>query len=332
MVKIHYLKVHGSKNDFILIDENDLSREFSYEEKQKLSQTLCDRELGIGADGLLIVNAEVNNASMRIFNADGSEASMCGNGLRCAGRYILEKQGMDYTVVNTLKANLHVSRFSENELKVPFIQVEISPVSFDPNSLPMNTAYPQVMNEKLPFLSEDLKFTAVAVPNPHLVAIVDKENMLNGEQRRIAEMLNSQNPYFPDGVNVSFVYPVGDGEIFVNTYERGVGFTNACGTAMSASSLVTVLNQLHDYGKPLTVFNNGGYVQTIVHNNNGKQWIDLIGNGTYSFEGEVSVNLDNLTVEDNIVIETFNEEESNYSLIEEQARDLIEKLFNREKV
>jgi len=326
MIHIPFLKVHGSKNDFILIDEELLSVSLTDEQKRDLAIILCDREKSIGADGILFISFQSHvDGRMQIMNADGSEASMCGNGLRCAGRYIMEKTGKDEIVVETKKADLYVRKHHSD--RGLFYKVEISPVLFQPSSLPMNTELDQVINVKLEGISDQLLFTALAVPNPHLVSIVDKKTIKSSTQKEIAEYLNGDNPYFPDGVNVSFVYPIKKGEIYVNTFERGVGFTNACGTAMSASSLVAILNGLYEYEKPLKVYNNGGYVQTIVHNQNEKVWIDLIGNATFSFKGNVNVDLATDVMESAQIVYVYQHEEEQYELIEKEAKEKLKNIF-----
>ncbi|MCB5935576.1 diaminopimelate epimerase [Caldibacillus thermoamylovorans] len=327
-----FKKVHGSKNDFILIDEKNMQRELSHEEKVKLALLLCDRKTGIGADGILFVTVGGRtDGTMSIYNSDGTVASMCGNGLRVAGRYILEQTGKEEVIVETLKADLYVKKYVE-QADFPFYQVEISPILFDPASLPMNTEKAMIINEKLPYLSENLTFTALAVPNPHLISIVPKEILLGGEQERIASFVNKENQYFPDGVNVSFIYPIQKGEIFVHTFERGVGFTNACGTAMSASSLVAILNGLHDYETPLIVYNNGGFVKTIVHKQDDKQWIDLIGNGTYEFDGKVTVDLSRDLMIDFTKLQVYEDEVEQYRKIEEKAKQKRMGIFGRESI
>src|SRR5690606_40694844 len=124
--------------------------------------------------------------------------------------------------------------------QLPTYSVEISPISFELSSLPMKVDNKQQLrHEIIPAFSEDIPFTAISVPNPHLIGIVDKNYIENtAHQQQLAAYLNSKNDYCPDGVNVSYVQALSPDEIFVRTYERGVGFTNACGTAMTASALI----------------------------------------------------------------------------------------------
>jgi diaminopimelate epimerase len=260
---------------------------------------------------------------MRVFNADGSEASMCGNGLRCVARYVCELLKLEVALIETMKANLRVNREEPIFPGIPTFKVEISPVSFQLSDLPLNLPQQQLMNEQIPVLSNELSFTALAVPNPHLVAIVGNAQLESTIQEEISQSVNQPNDLFPDGVNVSFVKPLEKGHIFVRTFERGVGFTNACGTAMSASALVTCLIGLNELEKSIEVYNPGGKVRCVVHQKADKYTIDLIGNGTYLFRTKVSVpvkNLNEFTVDE---IQYFPEEYEHYAKLELFAKDFV---------
>lgn len=285
-MNISMQKVHGSENDFFLIDETQLERPFTSKEIDDLRIHLCNRENGLleGADGLLLVEDVVKGdslAKMRVINSDGSEASMCGNGLRTVARYLSEKYAKDFFSVETMFADLKVCRSAEFANNVASYQVEISPVRFEAEAIPMNTSNKTIINETIPELSETLKFSAVAVPNPHLITFVDHETLMSNEFERIATYVNGVNPIFPDGINVSFVEILGENQLFVRTFERGVGFTSACGTAMCASSLMYVLLNDGNFGETITVKNAGGMVKTVVHEEDADgYWMELIGNAT----------------------------------------------------
>ncbi|HSP22421.1 MAG TPA: diaminopimelate epimerase [Planococcus sp. (in: firmicutes)] len=272
-MELKLMKVHGSMNTFYLYEGLNRS------DYGRLAEELC--RLDPEADGLLAVLPSTSaNAQMRVFNKDGSEASMCGNGLRCVARYVCERDGLEKAVIETMKADLKVQK-QATDGGIAMYAVEISPVSFKLADLPM--AYEN--NEEwilkpLPFISETILFTAVAVPNPHLIAIVPAELQKGGShQRKWAEFLNGPNEYFSDGVNVSYVTKVDNG-IFVKTFERGVGFTNACGTAMTASALVGCLAGLVPYGD-VSVFNPGGMVKCSVKESQDGYSLRLAGNATY---------------------------------------------------
>ncbi|AZU63008.1 diaminopimelate epimerase [Neobacillus mesonae] len=291
-MEIKMIKGHGSGNDFLLIDEITHGYTFTELERAELAKLLCDRESKLGADGILfVIKSERADGRMRVFNADGSEASMCGNGLRIVARYLCELLGKNEAFVETMKADLKVSKQPELFSQVHTYQVEISPVLFDLKALPLKLNKPTLYNEKIYELSDDLRFTALAVPNPHLITMVDVETLQSDIQQKLSEKVNGPNELFPDGVNVSFVNQLGKGSIYVKTFERGVGFTNACGTAMSASSLVTCMQGLNEFESVIDVYNNGGKVQCVVHQLDKEFQIDLIGNATYLFNADVSIDL-----------------------------------------
>lgn len=324
-MKLNLIKCHGSGNDFLLIDEITETYQFSEKDRQNLAIALCDRKKGLGADGILFVlDSDRCDAKMRVFNADGSEASMCGNGLRCVGRYVKEVKKSEEITIETMKADLKVSKEPSIFEEIPTYKVEISPVLFGLKHLPMNMEKESLISEKIPEISDTLNFTAVAVPNPHLISIVENEHILSNEQKCISETVNGPNNLFPDGVNVSFVQDLGKAGIYVRTFERGVGFTNACGTAMSASTLVTCLTGLNAYEKEIDVYNNGGKVRVIVHKNEELYSMDLIGNATYV--SRIGIEVDAKEPESFITVDEFKfDEEAGYSELQEHAKDIVER-------
>lgn len=281
-------KVHGSQNQFFLLDQTQLQQPLSEKELVNLAQQLTNPQIGPlgGADGLLVVSASQHPqvlGRMQVLNADGSWASMCGNGLRTVGRYLADKYQQKTFKVETAQADLQVSCQPDWAPNVKAISVEISPVSFAAQDLPFeNLGTEKLFNQTVPVLDSDLKFTAVAVPNPHLISIVPPAILKSKLLEQLGIKLNQPNPYFPDGVNVSFAQVINSSHLFVKTFERGVGFTNACGTGMSAASLVFDLTQPSEQvlEKLITVSNPGGFVQTRVHKVAQSYWIELIGNAT----------------------------------------------------
>jgi diaminopimelate epimerase len=323
-LKIDLIKCHGSGNDFFIIDEISNTYDFIEEQRAELAKALCDRSTDLGADGILyVLKSEKADARMRVFNPDGSEASMCGNGLRCVARYVCELFGLKEAIIETMKADLQVKKQEDIFEEIPTYLVEISPVSFNLEDLPLNLEKETLINEKISKISEELTFTALAVPNPHFVSIVDKEHISSDLQKDISEYLNGPNEFFPDGVNVSFVKPLKKGHIYVRTFERGVGFTNACGTAMSASTLVTCMNGLNEIEEPVEVYNNGGKVRCVVHEKNGRQYIDLIGNASYVYRSKVDVNMENpaeFTLSPKV---EFADEIKQYAKLQEYAQQFL---------
>ncbi|HAA2839360.1 TPA_asm: diaminopimelate epimerase, partial [Listeria monocytogenes] len=159
-----------------------------------------------------------------------------------------------------------------------------------------------------------------SVPNPHLITFVDQAVLDSDKQEKLASYLNSENPYFPDGVNVSFVKRLSDDAIYVRTFERGVGFTNACGTAMSACSLIKKMLDNDTFETPLNVYNDGGRVQvTAKKDAAGEISLQLIGNATFVSKGSVRY-------ENDIVTELTNEataEQAQYQALVKEVKEFL---------
>ena len=325
---IDLLKTHGSGNDFFIIDELTTDLTFTEDERRDLAIALCNRNSGLGADGILFVlksNHEDADARMRVINADGSEASMCGNGLRCVARYAIDTLGKENMVVETMKVDLQVEKTEDIYNEIPTFKVEISPVSFKVKDLPLVIDQEELHNERLPELDDTLLFSALAVPNPHLITMTETEVIQSNLQEELATKVNGPNELFPDGVNVSFVKQLEPGSIYVRTFERGVGFTNACGTAMSASSLVTYLNGLNDLETEISVYNNGGKVKCVVHHNQetNQYSIDLIGNATNEYKAQIEVDLQQPEQFRLVSKEIYDQEIEQYSKLQAEVQSYL---------
>ena len=285
---IQLQKVHGSQNKFFLLDQTQFQTPLTRGELVNLTQQITKPENGLlnGADGLLVVSNSDHAQTlgkMEVINADGSFASMCGNGLRTVGRYLAQKYHKETFKVETMQSDLRVNCQPDWAPKVKAISVEISPVSFQASDLPFtNLGATKLINQHVTEFAPNLKFSAVAVPNPHLISLVPNNILQSNLLEKLGTRLNQKNPYFPDGVNVSFAQVLSAHHLFVRTFERGVGFTNACGTAMSAASLIYAVTYQSKnlFDKLLTVSNPGGFVQTKVHRRGHGYWIELIGNAT----------------------------------------------------
>ncbi|PDL89711.1 diaminopimelate epimerase [Listeria monocytogenes] len=325
MATIHFTKVHGSQNDFFLVDEEENQiMDWSDAKRADFAIKLCDRKHSLGgADGILYVtkSSEVGPiGQMRVVNSDVSIASMCGNGLRTVARYLLEKHALIDAKVETMKAILDVKKATSLGFDIPTYQVEISPVKFAAETLPMHVGVEKLFNQVIPELDAELAFSAVSVPNPHLITFVDQAVLDSDKQEKLASYLNSENPYFPDGVNVSFVKRLSDDAIYVRTFERGVGFTNACGTAMSACSLIKKMLDNDTFETPLNVYNDGGRVQvTAKKDAAGEISLQLIGNATFVSKGSVRY-------ENDIVTELTNEataEQAQYQALVKEVKEFL---------
>jgi len=187
-------KMHGSKNTFYVMDIESLETIPFVE----LTKWLCQQDNNSGADGLLIIlPSEKANAKMRVINADGSEASMCGNGLRCVARYVCERDNLDEAYIETAKVTLHVSKEKDMLPNISTYSVEIGPVSFDLSTIPMSYHnQTEIKNEKIQEFSDSILFTALSIPNPHLIGIVNNYYISESfHQLSLAQQLNNNSCY-----------------------------------------------------------------------------------------------------------------------------------------
>ncbi len=272
------LKMHGTENTFYLLDiqENGMSDD----DKRLLTIELCKD----GSDGVLFVDESIEHiAKMRIYNADGSEPEMCGNGLRCVSRYVLEKFDIDQAVIETLETSYEVKSV-EDFHGIPGISIKISPVK-------------ALLHKQL----EDYnvwtgeKFSYYNVSNPHVVSVFD----FIIEDDTLEKLGKYANEHFDEGMNVNIMTYIDDDKVYVRTYERGVGITKSCGTGMTSSSVHYAL--INDYlDKSLHVYNDGGMIECLVTKELEHYAVEFLGNATYLSSHEL----------DGSLIETFNEQET----------------------
>jgi diaminopimelate epimerase len=237
-VEVPVVKMHGARNAFILIDE----RPARLSEYGKIAQKVCAFDGGLsGADGLLVVrDAAGHAAEMRIFNADGSEAEMCGNGIRCVALYLAERGAPDSFTIATAAGPIGVNIVSRDPFEA---RVDIGPVSFPGSALEETAAAP----------GGPWKFYDVSVGNPHAVLFVD--NVAPVDLATLGVTLNWLER-FPNGTNVHVVQIVDARAINVRHYERGVGLTEACGTGAVASAAAAIA--IRGVESPVTVNVPGG--------------------------------------------------------------------------
>ena len=288
-MNINIVKCHGTGNDFVLIDELTNDYNINENDRAKMAIALCDRKGLVGADGILFVQKSLKyDAKMRIFNSDGSEPEMCGNGLRCVGRYAMEILTMDVVNIETMKANYIVKKTKNIYKDIQTVEIEINTVDFNVNSLPMCSSSSQFIFNNINELSNHLEFTALSITNPHIVTIVDqfdKDAILD-----IGRRANALKNIFVSGVNVNFVKVLDGNSIYVKTYERGVGITKSCGTGMTASSIVACLKDERFYNSELNVYNDGGMIKCVVEKSTEEKYkVRFIGNASFIFKASIDM-------------------------------------------
>lgn len=322
-MRFDFIKCHGSGNDFVLIDEFNKDIVLSEEERIEFTKFVCDREGVIGADGVLFVQKSAkNDGKMRIFNSDGTEPEMCGNGLRCVGRFLIEALNKDTITIETMKAEYRVLKVPNIHENVSAIEIEIKTIDFNPQSLPMNYEG-EFLFKECKELHEGISFSAVSITNPHIVAIV--EEIDTDALVEIGMKANSTGDLLPRGSNVNFVKILGEDSIYVKTYERGVGLTQSCGTGMISSSVIVSIMDTRMLGKELKVYNDGGLIKTIVNKDeNDKFVVSFTGNATYVFKGVIeypeAIEKENIFLED-----IFEDEVEAYENFLDYTRKQLEK-------
>ena len=286
-MKLNMIKCHGSGNDFVMLDERNGRGFSSDEEMTGFIRSICDRKGPVGADGVLLVLPSSScDARMRIFNADGTEPEMCGNGLRCVGRFVTEALSMEQVTIETMKARYTVRKADEIYKNINTIQVDIKSIDLTPSSLPMVWEGRDCLFQRIPELSDNLLFSAVSITNPHLVAIVEKIDM--DELIEAGTTANSGISILPRGVNVNFAKLIGPASMYVKTYERGVGLTASCGTGMISSSIIASIKDSSRLDKEVTVYNDGGAIKTVVKKAaEGSLMVSFTGNATYNYTAQL---------------------------------------------
>ncbi len=280
-MKFDYIKCHGSGNEFVMVDAtNHFPKEINLSE---LARFICNREAAVGADGILLLVKNGDMYGMRMFNPDGSEAEMCGNGIRCVARLAEEKVGSRKFNMFSGKGTYGISREEDIYSGIPTFGVDLS-VRLSSDDFGFAKGAAHFISQPIEPLDNELLWTAINVGNPHIVAEVkeidyDKLTCL-GE--RVLEL----HEEFPKGINVSLVKVLGENRIFVATYERGAGITASCGTAMTSSATAMALNNRCNYEAVIEVENRGGAVRCICHEEDGMH-TQLIGNASYISYGSI---------------------------------------------
>ena len=255
---MRFWKMHGLGNDYIVIDNRE--EKISGKQAAELAKRLCERRLSVGADGLLLSsNSEAADVKMRIFNADGSEAEMCGNGIRCFAKYCYEN-GIVKTnelSVETLSGIKNVW-LTPQQGEVSAVKVDMGSPNWERSSLPM-IGHGTCINENLEVDGKVFKVTCLSMGNPHCVVFVDKVDDFPVEQ--IGPKIENHKA-FPKRTNVGFVQVLNNHQLKLRVWERGCGETLACGTGTCAAAAAA--NKLGKIANKVTVHVLGGDLQVEV--------------------------------------------------------------------
>lgn len=258
-MKIEFTKMHGIGNDYIYV--NCMERELP--DPSGAAVAMSPRHFSVGADGLVMIcSSSKADARMRMFNADGSEGLMCGNAIRCVGKYlydngIVKKKRLSVETASGIK---HLTLFTGEDGTVVEVSVDMGYAVFAPDSIPVVYGG-EMINEPCTVDGHEWEMTAVSMGNPHCVIYVEEPDAL--ELEKIGPSFEN-NPIFPERVNTEFVRVIDRSTLKMRVWERGSGETWACGTGACAVCASSVKNGLCDPETPINVELVGGQLTVTV--------------------------------------------------------------------
>lgn len=277
-----FTKMHGCGNDYVYIN--------LFEEKvdnpEKLSIAVSDRHFGVGSDGLILIGpSDKADFRMRIYNADGSEAEMCGNGIRCVAKYVYDHKLTDQTEISVeTGAGIKYLKLTAEQGKVSQVRVDMGEPILKPDLIPVQAEGDKVVDEPVTVAGKEWRMTCVSMGNPHAVVFVDDVSSFPLETYG-PEFENHSR--FPKRINTEFVQVISRNEASMRVWERGSAETWACGTGTCASVMACILNNRTD--NEVLVHLRGGDL-TITYEPESNH-IFMTGPATEVFSGELDTSV-----------------------------------------
>ena len=271
-------KMHGLGNDFIIID----NRNGMLKDANKTAKKLCERRLSVGADGLIAVeNSSIADTRMRIYNSDGSEAEMCGNGIRCVAKYVYDYGLTDKTSISVeTLAGIKYLDLTVEDGKVVLVKVDMGKPMLRPEEVPVVSEKEEVIDEPITVDGQEYRMTCVSMGNPHAVVFIDQDVKEFPLETVGVKFENHER--FPKRVNTEFVNVLDRHTAQMRVWERGSGETLACGTGACAVAVACALNGLTE--DEVTVKLLGGDLQ--IKWDREKNTVYMTGPAEVVFDGE----------------------------------------------
>lgn len=273
---MNFSKLHGLGNDFVVVDR----REEKTPVPPALTVAICERNRGVGADGVLsVLPSELASFAMHVGNADGSVAQMCGNGLRCVVRWAVKRGVLPPSggLVETGAGVLDCKVMPDGG-----IRVSMGPAILEAERIPVLAQGERVLNAELEVGGRKLAFTAVSMGNPHAIIFIDGDEDLQSLARQLGPSIE-HHPLFPERTNVEFARLHGPRQIELVVWERGSGLTQACGTGACATAVAAILLEKIHGNAPVQVTLPGGKLQIEVASDFSQVW--MTGPAVEVFEG-----------------------------------------------
>lgn len=275
---IKFTKMHGLGNDYVYIDAINQK----IENESSLAKFVSNRHFGIGSDGLILIcKSDSADFKMRMFNSDGSEAEMCGNGIRCVGKFVYDKGLTDKTIVKieTL-AGIKTLVLNTKDGKVETARVDMGEPILEAEKIPVISKEQPVKNLELKAENKKFKFTCVSMGNPHAITIV--ENTKEFDVEKYGKILEVDKA-FPKKANIEFAQIIDKENIKMRVWERGAGETLACGTGACATAVACNLNGLT--GRKVNIELLGGTLN--IEWNEKDNHVYMTGPAVTVFDGEL---------------------------------------------
>ena len=277
---MEFVKMEGCGNDYVYVNGFNTK----IDNPNELSKIVSDRHFGIGSDGLIVINpSEVADFKMSMYNADGSEGKMCGNGIRCVAKYVYDYKMIDKEVitVETL-AGIKTLKLNVENGKVKTVRVNMGSPIINAKDVPVISDKEKVINEPVVIDGKEYGITCVSMGNPHAITLVDDTDSLKIE--KIGPGFE-KNEIFPDRVNTEFIQIIDRKTIKMRVWERGSGETLACGTGACASVVACVLNNLTD--NKVTVKLLGGDLE--IKYDTDENTVYMTGPARIAFTGNIDI-------------------------------------------
>lgn len=276
-----FTKMHGLGNDYVYVN---CFRE-NVENPSEISKMVSDRHFGIGSDGLILIKpSDVADFRMDMYNADGSQAEMCGNGIRCVGKYVYDYGLTDKTSVSVeTLAGIKYLDFQVENGKVAQITVDMGKPELKAELVPVVSEQEQVINETIHAAGKDWKMTAVSMGNPHCVIFIE-EPVKDFPLEEVGPQFESHER-FPKRVNTEFIQVLDRKTVNMRVWERGSGETMACGTGACASAVAAILCGYTE--DEITLHLLGGDLK--VRWDREENRVYMTGPATVVFDGEINL-------------------------------------------
>lgn len=280
---LKFSKMHGIGNDFPIIDESK-GEVIPEAEKAEACRFLCHRNFGVGGDGVLfVVPSEVADIGYRMFNPDGSEAEMCGNGIRCFGDFVYRKGILkqEKMTVET-KSGIKTIEITLEDGEPALFKVDMGTSTFKTKEIPMIADEDEFLNGELEVLDETYAVTAISVGNPHAIIFVEDVSAVDIDKFGPAIECHE---VFPEKINVHFVQVISENEGIMRTWERGAGVTLACGTGATSTAISGYKLGLFD--SEVLLHLPGGDLEFNVYEKDGELGAFMKGPAELVFDGEI---------------------------------------------